>query len=262
METLGLLIDFTECIGCQECEVACQQQNKLPPDPLETDLSYRNYTVVLQHEASGQHHRKLCMHCITPSCVSACPVGALTKTARGPVLYDAGKCMGCRYCMVACPFGVPRYEWDSPAPVVAKCTFCNDRVAGGGQTACSWVCPTGATRMGTRKALLETARDRIRRKPGRYVNHIYGETEVGGTSVLMLSGVPFKELGFPTGLGTEPLPELTLQVLRKIPPVVIIGGLLLGGVSWIINRRIELEALKDDPETPGPEPGDERETGR
>jgi len=240
MEPLGMLIDFTECIGCQECEVACRQENNLPVNPSETDLSARNYTVVLQHEPSKLYYRKLCMHCLEPTCVSVCPVGALTKSERGPVLYDPGKCMGCRYCMIACPFGVPRYQWDKAVPVITKCIFCNERIKADGETACSWVCPTGATRTGDRKHLLEIARDRIHRKPDRYVPRIYGEKEVGGTSILMLSSVPFEKLGFPAGLGVDSLPELTWQALRAIPGILITGGLLLGGVSWIINRRIQL----------------------
>ncbi|MBN2288757.1 MAG: 4Fe-4S dicluster domain-containing protein [Candidatus Glassbacteria bacterium] len=257
MEPIGMLIDFTECIGCQECEEACRQQNDLPENPSETDLSARNYTVVLRHEPSGIYYRKLCMHCLVPSCVSACPVGALTKSEQGPVLYDAGKCMGCRYCMIACPFGVPRYQWDKAVPLVSKCTFCSERVAAGGETACSWVCPMGATRMGERRHLLEIARDRIRRKPDRYYPHIYGETEAGGTSVLMLSSVPFKDLGFPTGVGVEPLPQLTWQVLSKLPGIVITGGLLLGGVSWVINRRIQLEGQAREAAERKPAPEDE-----
>ena len=239
MEPLGMLIDFTECIGCGECVKACQKQNNLPGEYLETDLSFRNYTVVLEKE--GIYYRKLCMHCLDPVCVSVCPVGAFTKTEKGPVLYDPDKCMGCRYCMMACPFGVPRYQWDRAVPVIAKCIFCSERVAAGCETACSWVCPMGATRMGERRHLLEIAHARIRRYPERYVNHVYGEYDAGGTSVLMLSSVPFEKLGFPTHLGNEPLPNLTWSVLSKIPNIILTGGILLGGLSWIINRRIQLE---------------------
>jgi formate dehydrogenase iron-sulfur subunit len=239
MEPLGMLIDFTECIGCGECVKACCQQNSLTGEPLATDLSAQNFTVVLKH--GSLFYRKLCMHCVEPTCVSVCPVAALTKSERGPVLYDPDRCMGCRYCMMACPFGVPRYQWNSPAPVIAKCIFCSQRVAAGGETACSWVCPMGATRMGERSHLLEIARARIAQKPQRYVDYIYGETDAGGTSVLMLSSVPFADLGFPAGLGREPLPSLTWSVLSRIPSIVVTGGVLLGGISWIINRRIQLE---------------------
>ena len=166
--------------------------------------------------------------------------------------------MGCRYCMMACPFGVPRYQWDRAVPVIAKCNFCIERVDAGGETACSWVCPMGATRIGPRRHLLEIAHARIERHPERYVNHVFGEYDAGGTSVLMLSSVPFEKLGFPTQLGNEPLPNLTWTVLSKIPNIVITGGVLLGGLSWIINRRIQLEegrldqvGNKKEPETGG-----------
>lgn len=238
-EPLGILIDFTECIGCGECVNACREQNGLTGEPDRNDLSADNYTVVLDHE--GLYYRKMCMHCQEPTCVSVCPVAALTKTAEGPVTYDPGKCMGCRYCMMACPFGIPRYEWRSAAPVIQKCIFCSERVAAGGETACSWVCPMGATRMGPRRHLLEIARSRIRSRPNRYVDYIYGESDAGGTGVMMLSSVPFEQLGFPMNLGGKPLPSLTWAVLSKIPGIVITGGVLLGGISWIINRRIQLE---------------------
>ena len=239
-----MLIDFTECIGCQQCERGCREQNNLPENPDESDLSWKNFTVVLQHEESGQFYRKMCMHCNTPTCASVCPVAALEKTENGPVIYHPDKCMGCRYCMMACPFSVPRYQWNKPIPIITKCIFCNSRVEEGGETACSWICPTGATRMGTRSHLLEIARDRLARKPDRYYQHIYGENEVGGTSVMMISGVPFEELGFPVGLGQEALPNLSWKVLRLVPSIVVTGGLMLGGVSWIINRRIQLEDEK------------------
>ncbi|MFH1069546.1 MAG: 4Fe-4S dicluster domain-containing protein [Candidatus Glassbacteria bacterium] len=246
MEPLGMLIDFTACIGCGECAKECRKVNGLGGTPSETDLSANNYTVVLKHEKLN--YRKLCMHCLDPTCASVCPVGAFTKTELGPVLYDQDKCMGCRYCMMACPFGVPRYQWDKPVPVIRKCIFCHHRLEQGGETACSWVCPMGATRMGERSHLLEIARARIERHPERYVPKIYGERDAGGTSVLMLSSVPFELLGFPGNLSQEPLPELTWQVLSKIPSIVLTGGVLLGGLSWIINRRIQIESgeLGDD----------------
>ena len=250
-----MLIDFTECIGCGECVKACQKQNKLGDNPSKDDLSSHNYTVVLKQE--GINYRKLCMHCQEPTCASVCPVGAFTKTALGPVIYDADKCMGCRYCMMACPFGVPRYQWDSAVPVIAKCIFCNERVAAGGETACSWVCPMGATRMGRRSDLLEIARGRVERHPDKYVNYIYGETDAGGTSILMLSSVPFDKLGFPMDLGAQPLPSLTWSVLSKIPSIVVTGGVLLGGLTWIINRRIQLDsgALVDPEDSSRPGKG-------
>jgi formate dehydrogenase iron-sulfur subunit len=188
----------------------------------------------------GRFVRQLCMHCEQPTCASVCPVGALTKTSAGPVVYDESKCMGCRYCMQACPFNVPRYEWDSAAPRVRKCTLCADRVAEGLPTACATVCPTGATKFGDRDALAQEARARIRDNPGKYIDHIYGFEEVGGTSVLILSDVPMEALGYPVKLDTKPLPLLTWNVLQKIPNLVTVGGVLMGGIWWITNRRNEV----------------------
>jgi len=251
-EPLGILIDFTECIGCGECVKACCQENHLTGKPNAQDLSASNYTVVLKHD--DMYYRKMCMHCLEPTCVSVCPVAALTKSPDGPVLYDPDKCMGCRYCMMACPFGVPRYHWNSPTPVIEKCIFCHSRVESGGETACAWVCPMGATRMGRRSHLLEIARARIAMRPERYVNYIYGEQDAGGTSVLMLSSVPFDQLGFPVKLGDAPLPTLTWAVLSRIPGIVVTGGVLLGGISWIINRRIQLEKTGEENHPDSTEP--------
>ena len=184
------------------------------------------------------------MHCLEPACVSVCPVTALQKTELGPVIYDESRCIGCRYCMLACPFGIPKYEWDSPLPKVQKCIMCYEkRVAGGEQPACTQVCPTGATKFGDRDALIAEARARIAAEPDRYVNHIYGVTEAGGTSVLFLSPIPFADLGFKTDVRDEPYPKLTWDILSKIPSIVSVGGVLLFGIYWVIHRRMHMEKL-------------------
>jgi formate dehydrogenase iron-sulfur subunit len=247
MDSYGLLIDFTACIGCQACAKACKEANQLPGEPGEK-LSCTDYTVVKSHDKL--FYRQLCMHCLTPTCVSVCPVAALEKSPQGPVTYDGDKCMGCRYCMLACPFNIPKYEWHDPTPVVRKCIMCVHRIEEGKETACSWACPMGATRFGERDRLLDIARGRISRHPDRYVNHIYGEKEVGGTSVLMLSSVPFAQLGFKETLPQEPLPNLTWTVLRKIPNIVLTGGIIIGGVWWVINRRMELDKENHDNDHP------------
>jgi formate dehydrogenase iron-sulfur subunit len=180
------------------------------------------------------------MHCESPTCVSVCPVGALAKTQAGPVVYDESKCMGCRYCMQACPFGVPRYEWNSATPRIRKCNLCADRIAAGLPTACASVCPTGATRFGTRDELIEEARARIRDNPGKYIDHLYGLEEVGGTSVLVISDVPIESLGYRADLIKGPLPLLTWNVLQKIPTLAMVGSVLMGGIWWITNRREEV----------------------
>lgn len=236
----ALLLDFTQCIGCGACEKACAEQNELSSNPPDDRLSSENYTVVLKK--NGQYYRKMCMHCEEPACVSVCPVAALEKKENGAVIYHADRCIGCRYCMVACPFQIPKYEWDrAVTPVVRKCILCFDRIKNGLETACAWVCPTGACRFGDREKLLAIARRRIAAFPDRYVEYIYGEFDVGGTDVLMLSGVAFEELGFRKDLGKQSLPQLTWTIMSKIPNIVITGTLLLGGVSWIIHRRMDIE---------------------
>jgi formate dehydrogenase iron-sulfur subunit len=180
------------------------------------------------------------MHCEHPACVSACPVGALQKTAEGPVVYDARKCIGCRYCMMACPFHVPKLNWDALLPSIQKCNLCADRLAAGLDPACASACPTGALKFGERDALLVEARERIRTSNGQYINHIFGEKELGGTTLLYISPVPFEELGFPT-VGTEPVTKLSEQVVSYVP--YEIGGLavVLSGLYWFFQRRERLQ---------------------
>lgn len=232
----GLLFDATRCIGCGACAQACKDENHLPP-PIETTTTAYTWTTVTERE--GVFVRSLCMHCLEPTCVSVCPVGALHRTAEGAVAYDASKCIGCRYCIMACPFGVPKYQWDRAIPTVGKCVLCADRLAAGRPTACAEVCPTGATLFGERDDLVREARSRIQAAPASYVDHVYGTDEAGGTSVLMLSPVPFERLGLPVNIPRLPLPPLTGRVLSKIPDFVILAGAFLFGLRWVIQRRDE-----------------------
>jgi len=245
----GLLIDITRCIGCRACAAACKESHGFPGDGTETQLDATTYTVVLD-KGDDRYVRQLCMHCADPSCASACPVGALRKTSLGPVTYDASRCLGCRYCMVACPFGVPKYEWTSAVPAVRKCDMCVERLAAGQVTACAEACPAEATVAGTRAELLEEAHRRIREDPGKYHPVVYGEHEVGGTSVLFLSPVPFEELGFRAGLPSEPMPSLTWAALEKVPGVVTIGGASLFAIWWITHRREEVALAEGRAGTP------------
>jgi len=234
----ALLIDISMCIGCNACQDGCKVANKLP-EGAEKLLSPTAYTALEEHD--GKFVRRLCQHCQVPTCVSVCPVGAFTKTADGPVLYDAEKCIGCRYCMQACPFRVPRYEWKSTHPRVQKCIFCYTRLAQGKQTACAEACPTGATKFGDRDELIAEANKRMAAEPGKYTPKIFGQEDVGGTSVLYLSPVPFEQLGFDVKLGKEPMPDLTMAAMEKIPNVVTVGGVMLGGIWWITKRRDEVQ---------------------
>jgi formate dehydrogenase iron-sulfur subunit len=242
----GLLIDITKCIGCNACRAACREKNSLPDLPISgkeaEPLRAGLLTVVQKREVLGSalNVRRMCMSCIDPTCVSVCIVGAFQKTAAGPVTYDANKCIGCRYCMLACPFSVPTYEWGSTWPKVNKCNLCADLVAAGKQTACAEACPTGATLFGERSALIREAHHRIAENPKGYVDHIYGLEEVGGTCVMYLSPVPFDQIGFRTNLQLSPLPILTYRVLDKTPHVFGLGSTVLGGLYWITHRREEV----------------------
>ena len=243
----AILYDATLCVNCKQCEAACATQNNLPyndkvaAEPIQSE---HKFTVVLNN--NEKYMRRLCQHCEEPACASACPVGALHKTAAGPVVYDAFKCIGCRYCMTACAFTVPKYEWGALNPKVRKCIMCPDRLQAGKDTACAEACPTNATKFGEREDLVREAQDRIRANPDKYVPHIYGLNEVGGSSVLMLSSVEFSQFGLPGNLPTDPLPGRTLRVLEKIPDFVPLWGLVLGGVYWVSHRREEVAAAEGE----------------
>ena len=162
----GILYDATVCIGCKLCEQACAERNGLPYDDAiaaEQKQSDHKLTVVLAK--NDKYMRRLCMNCADPSCASVCPVGALYKTAEGPVTYSASRCIGCRYCMLACPFSVPKYEWNKTFPLVRKCDMCADRLAKSLPTACAQACPTGATKFGERDELIAEAKERLATKP-------------------------------------------------------------------------------------------------
>ncbi len=247
----GLLFDSTLCVGCGECYSACKTQNNLKKtsdDCMKDHLSNETYTVVEDHQ--GNFVRKLCMHCESPTCVSVCPVGAFQKTELGPVVYDADKCIGCRYCMQACPHSIPRYEWSSLTPRVRKCIMCSDRVQQGLPTACSEACQPGATIFGDIEDLRAEAKKRIKESPDQYFPEIFGLEEGGGTNVLVLSkaGVSFDQLGFASRLPKEALPELTANVLEKLPTVVSTGAVFLGGMYWLTKRKNEIrqEKLNND----------------
>jgi formate dehydrogenase iron-sulfur subunit len=241
---IGLLFDVTKCVGCFACVKACAEANNLGPDlPAPQDspdgLSSRRWSTIVDQPA-GHYLRKQCRHCLEPACVSVCPVEAMQKTAEGPVIYDNSLCMGCRYCMMACPYGIPRYEWAQAIPYVRKCTFCYDRLQSGRQPACVEACPEQATIFGAREELLAEAHYRLEAFPNTYVQKVYGEHEVGGTSVLYISDVPLDHLGVNGPPGQEPLPDLTQAWLNNVPPITVGMTLLMAGPFWIIKRRMRL----------------------
>jgi formate dehydrogenase iron-sulfur subunit len=241
----SILYDSTLCVGCRQCEEACSARWKLPYDEkiaAEEQTSAHKLTAIRTH--GERFSRKMCMHCQDPACVSVCPVAALQKTAAGPVIYDADRCMGCRYCMAACPFQVPSYEWSARLPLVKKCDLCNDRVASKELTRCSEACPTGASLSGEREDMIAEAKKRIAEKPGDYYPKIYGIEEVGGTSVLILSAVPFEQIGFNTKIEKTALPQYTWNALQHIPDIVVVGSVLMGGIHWISHRKDKVAAAE------------------
>jgi len=253
--TPAVLVDTTRCLGCRACEAACSEKNQLPPPVKAGDESVfetrrttdvNTFTVVNRgggpdgsHEA--RYVKSQCMHCLDPGCASACPAKALEKTFEGPVVYNRERCLGCRYCMLACPFDVPRFEYEKASPYVRKCSFCADRQKQGLAPACVEVCPSGTLQFGTRDALLEEARTRIYQNPKKYVHHIYGEEEVGGTSWLYITDVPFERLGFRTDLSPTSAPELSRTALAAVPFVLTLWPPLLMGLYTFSRRREEAE---------------------
>ena len=255
------LYDANKCIGCRGCQVACKAWHDLPAEATTNrgtyenppQLSARTWTKIrfTEVEDDGEFRwvftKVQCMHCEYPACAEACLVGALQKTADGPVIYDDTKCIGCRYCMIACPFGVPTFEWDKPLPWIRKCTSCVDRQSGGLEPACVKTCPTGALKFGERQELITEARERIAAAPDKYVDHIYGEKEVGGTCRLYLSPVPFEKLGFPT-LGSEPVTVDVERAMGAVPPVLIGVAAAMAGIYWLIQRRDKTSQTKANDE--------------
>src|SRR5688572_13167923 len=277
IKTRTTLVDITKCIGCRACQVACKQWNDRDGEETELhpDLGFQNpaalsaktLTLIRTQEipderAPGGLHLAStmwrCLHCLEPACVSSCPTTALEVRPDGPVVYDEGECIGCRYCMWACPWGVPSADWDSLAPKIHKCTHCADRCdqpapsARNGLTltaaetqqfqdtiqvpACVKACPADALRYGDREDMLQEARKRIAAKPDKYVDHIYGEKEAGGTTVLYLSAVPFDKLGFPD-VGEKAYPAYSRTALHAVPPAVMAVGAMLGGTYAFLKRR-------------------------
>ena len=250
-DAVGMLYDATRCIGCKACMVKCKEANHLPPETnpqmgaiydAPDDLSAFTMNVIkLYREGDKISYMKAqCMHCVDPACASVCMIGAFKKGKNGIVAYDPSKCVGCRYCQIACPFNIPKYEWNTPFPKVVKCEMCRNRLAEGKLPACVEVCPRQAVIFGRLEELKADARRRLAAEPGRYYPKVYGETDGGGTQVLYLSaaGIPFEKLGLPD-LGDKAVPELseTLQhAIYKgfIAPVVLYGAL---GVVIYRNRK-------------------------
>jgi Fe-S-cluster-containing dehydrogenase component len=257
-DSYGVLHDTTRCIGCRKCEQGCNEVNDLPAPKVKFDdltvleKSRRtdpdNWTVVNKYNVAGLDHpvfrKQQCNHCLEPACASACFVKAFTKNPDGSVTYDGSLCVGCRYCMVACPFNVPTFQYDEPFdPLIRKCTMCHPRIQEGKLPGCVEACPKEALTFGKREDLLRIARDRIRTNPGRYQDHIYGELEMGGTAWMYLAGVPFEAVG-QQEMGTKSAPEYTAGALGSVPMVVGIWPVLLTG-AYAISKRKEKVAAEE-----------------
>jgi Fe-S-cluster-containing dehydrogenase component len=258
--SVGCLVDLTRCIGCRKCEETCNRVNGLPePDRRFDDLTVldrerrpdeKAFTVINRYTSGLIDERdqliptfvKLqCMHCQDPACASACIVGALSKKDNGAVCYDATKCIGCRYCMVACPFEIPAYEYNDPiTPRVMKCTFCYGRMENENKLpGCAEICPVEAITFGKRIDLITLAHQRIDKNPGRYIDHVYGEKEVGGTSWMYITGEPFEKLGF-NKLPDKPMPKLAETIQHNLfsylwSPIVLFG--MLSGMMWAFRDK-------------------------
>ncbi|MEA3336363.1 MAG: 4Fe-4S dicluster domain-containing protein [Chloroflexota bacterium] len=244
--TWSLLIDLTRCTGCDSCALACKASNELPDaDVVPSALDADTYTFVEEHQvtkADGttvtRYVKRQCMHCLDASCVSACPAAAMHNSGEGPVIYRADRCLGCRYCQVACPFEIPRFDWDNGlTPKISKCWMCFEGLQEGQLPACVEACPTGALRFGRRDDLLAQAHAQIASNPARYIDHVYGENEVGGTSVLYLSDVPFEQLGFVANLPDTAPAQETEKIMSKLPTVIAGMTALMAGSAFITHRK-------------------------
>ena len=243
------LFDATRCIDCRACMIACSVENNVPEN--DTYIWVTGSGVMGEYpnleRATMPFH---CMHCLAPDCVSACPVGAWYKREDGPVLYDEAKCIGCRYCMNACPFSVPHFDWDKgllDGALMHKCTMCVQRLEVGQDPACVHTCPTGALKFGEREALIAEAHARIQAHPDRYIDHVYGEIENGGTSYLILSHVPFSELGLPE-IGRMPVKNVSEAAMRVTIPFALGWGAVLTGVTVGVQmtKKRQEKAAKDE----------------
>ena len=267
MNNFSILTDITKCIGCDKCVDACQEANRLPPEkPWRwlkkiTDLSSARWTTVTRarSEKGERFVRRHCRHCLKPACVEACIVGALEKTPENAVTYNRDICIGCRYCMIACPWEIPRYSWEDSVPYVQKCDLCYERVKKEGKPpACVDACPTKATIFGDRESMLAEAKHRLATEPNKYIKRVWGEKEVGGTSVLYISDVEFNLTDLDEAIADEtPMPSRTFKVLKHMPSVFVGMAATMGAVYWIIERRYKLAAEnKPEDKNPGEEKSD------
>ena len=264
-DAMGVLVDLSRCIGCRSCEAACNREQKLPaPEKPFNDFSVfdeihhgqkrrtdeTRYTIVNRYDIPGREHplfRKIqCNHCLEPACLTSCFVNAYTKTPEGAVIYDSSVCVGCRTCMVACPFYIPTFRYSSAfKPRIMKCVFCHDtRLTKGLPPACVEACPQEALTFGRRTDLVAAGKQRIRENPGNYVDHLYGEHEAGGTSWMYLSPAPFEQVGIDTTVPKEPILNYVKDFLSIVPMVLTIWPALFAGFHLLATRKDKMAEQK------------------
>ena len=250
IEFHGILYDSTRCAGCQTCESACAEANGLPAPSAtieagvirKTDESHRTVVNAFTTSNGEAYLKKQCMHCNEPACTAACLTQAMYKTKEGAVIWRGNKCMGCRYCMVSCPFDIPKFEYFSSNPKIEKCNMCYSRLGEGKIPSCVENCPAEALMYGPRRDLISEARKRIIENPGQYIDHIYGEHEAGGTGFLYLSAVPFEELGLNTSIQKASYPALSKGFLYSVPTIFVLWpAILLGMREATKNNHLKSE---------------------
>ena len=187
----SILFDAAVCIGCRQCVQACKDWNDHERESM-FDIAPDNWITMQPPVLEGMSPiwaRNSCMHCDYPICAAVCPVEAIIKYDEGPVVIDRNRCIGCEYCVNACPWGV--IAFDAIAHKASKCTMCADRVAADESPFCVQACPVGALDFGAAEAMAEKASARAAEIGGA----LYGGAEAGGTSVRYVLKEPRTEYG-------------------------------------------------------------------